>query len=176
MRRRSVIFFVVLAALLVGLVVWSHRFMAAQRSAAFAAREDARRCRQIATKIETLRRRPAMAADQERLSAETTGLTEQAARAAGITADKLARITPAPPRRLGETVYKEKPTQVLLKNVTLKQLVGMIHSLAGGQRGLHLKSIRLTAPRADDCGETWNAELVLTYLIYDPPSSRRIGA
>ena len=173
MTRRTTVLFTLLAALLAGLAVWNCRFMTEKRRARSVALADLQRCRQIVWKIAALRRRPSMACDEERLSAETIGLTEQAAKSAGIRTDKLTRITPAPPRRLGDTVYKEKPTQVLLKNVTLEQLVGMLYSLAGGEKGLHPKSLRLTAPRADDCGETWNAELVLTYLIYDPPSSKR---
>jgi hypothetical protein len=54
-----------------------------------------------------------------------------------------------------------------LPNVTLQQLVTILYNLTG-EHGLMAKSLRLSAPQTDDAGSQWSAELVLTYLIYDP--------
>lgn len=173
MNRRSDKLTAIAAALLVGAAAWSYGFMADRREAAASAESSLDRSRSVAARIEQLRRRPNLATDQQRLTAETTGIIELAARSAGIRTDKLVRITPEPARRVGDTVYKEKPTQVLLRNVTLQQLTGMTYKLSDRLKPLHPQSIRLSAPRAEDSGGLWTAELVLTYLIYDPPKSGR---
>ena len=49
----------------------------------------------------------------------------------------------------------------------LEQVVGMMHQLATGEPGLNAKSIQLT-PAAPDAVDSWKAEIVFSYLIYDP--------
>ena len=172
MRQQQKILAGLLAVVLIAMVAWSYTFMADMRSSARAAAYDLNKCRQLAGQIESLSNRPTMASDTELLAGETTGLAEQAAKAAGIPASSLVRINPDPPQRLADSVYKEKPTNVHMKNVTLKQLVTMVYKMTDGPLALHPKSIRLTAPRVEDTGDRWTAELVMTYLIYDPPGSR----
>ncbi|KKM17455.1 hypothetical protein LCGC14_1675610, partial [marine sediment metagenome] len=149
--------------------VWSYGRMSRGSHLAFAAAGDTVECAKMASAIQGAVARPTVAAEHERLAAETTRLIEQAARAAKISPDRLVRISPEPPQRLGDTVYKEKPTQVLLKNITLKQLVVLAHTLMGASEGLSIKSIRVTAPRSDSADDRWTAEIVVTYLIYAPP-------
>ena len=169
MRRRRTILLAVLVFLLAAAALWSCGYVADRRRSALTAAESLQECRNLAGTIERIRRRPRKADDAERLSTETTGRIEKAARSAGIAGDRLLRITPEPPQRLGDTVYKEKPTQVLLKNVTLKQLTWFVHALTSGADPLHARSIRLAAPRREDTSQSWSAEIALTYLIYDPP-------
>jgi len=158
----------VLIGILCVIAFQSIRYMADRHKAALGARADYEKCLRCAEKIEALKKRPKIAAGHERLHAETTGLIEQAAEKAGVPAGSLVRITPEPPRRLADTVYKEKPTRILLKKVTLKQIVLLVHGLIGADKKLHANFIRITAPRADDTGGLWTAELVVTYLIYEP--------
>jgi hypothetical protein len=106
------------------------------------------------------------------MAAEITGLIEQAAQAAGVGPGSLRRITPEAPQRLGDSAYKEKPTLLALDDVTLEQLVRLVHHLVSSQQGLCPKSIRLSAPRKAAADSAWSAEIVLTYLIYDPVQSR----
>ncbi len=160
-----------LTAALLAAVAWSYGHLAEQRRAADLARLDSLEVDRMAAQIRAVRDRPTMADEDERLAEETIGLIEAAARAAAVAPGRLVRITPEPPQRLGDSVYKEKPTAVLLKGVSLRQVVGLVHTLIGGDRGLSAKSIRLSAPRHDDEGELWTAEIVVTYLIYDPPSA-----
>ena len=112
-----------------------------------------------------------MAAERERLLSETTGLIEGAAGAAGIPPDKLIRIVPESPQRLGRTVYKEKLTRITLRNVSLEQLVKLAHHLTGGDRGLHAKALRITPLDQSDPAGGWSADLVVAYLIYEPRRS-----
>lgn len=169
MTRRRAILVLILAAVLAVAGGWSYAYVADQRRAALAALADLDDCRRMAAQIETLRRRPSLAAQNQRGSAETIGLIEQSAKAAQLASGNLVRILPEPPRRLGDTVYVEKPTRVMLKNVTLQQLVAMVHGIITDKNGLHARSVRLTAPSPEDTGPAWTAELVLTYLIFEPP-------
>ncbi|HOF17630.1 MAG TPA: hypothetical protein PK082_01880 [Phycisphaerae bacterium] len=166
-RRQSLWIGIFVVGLLIS-VAWSYSRYCRLRAAAAAGQADLRDCAQMASRIEKLSRRPTLASDHEKLATETTRLIEEAAKSAGISGDRLIRISPESPARLGETPYKEKPTGVLLKNVTLKQIVEFVHALLSGEHGLNAKSIRIAAPREQDTGEEWTAEIVLTYLVYDP--------
>jgi hypothetical protein len=149
--------------------VWGYRHMARQRSSAEAAAEGLRECRRLAANIKAARQRPAIAADAEAIGGEIQAAIEQSAASAGIAADKLSRITPEPAGRLADTVYKEKPTHVRLTDVTLKQLTGFLHTLATRHTGLTARSIDIRAPKREDTGPLWIADVTVTYLIYDPP-------
>jgi hypothetical protein len=163
MNRRMRILLLLLAVLLAGLAVWAWQDLSASRQAAETAWADLAACRSAAAKIQAYRRRPTLATDTERLASETTRLIEQAAKKAEISADDLQRISPESSRRIGDTVYREKPTQVLLRKVTV-----LVYDMVAGEAGFTARSLRLSAPREADGGNTWSADLVVTYLIYDP--------
>jgi hypothetical protein len=146
----------------------SYGVMAGRQAAAETAQADLQACLRDAAAIESLRHRPRLAADHERLATEVTGLVEQAARTAGIAPASLQRITPEAAQRLGDSAYLEKPTLLVLDGVTMEQLVRLIHTLVASQEGLHPKSVRLTAPRLAASDNTWAADVVLTYLLYEP--------
>lgn len=168
MRRRPLILFATMCALLVMVAVYGFLRMAALRDQAKAAAEDLGECRRMAERIRALSRRPQVAAEQERLSAETSRLIEEAAKSAGIPSGAILRITPGTPQRVADSAYKESPTRVLLKDVTLEQLVKLLHAVASDPDGLYPKSLRIAAPRKDDTGALWTAEIEVTYLIYAP--------
>ncbi len=173
MTRRLTIQLAVLAALLALTALWTYGGMARSRSRAIAAAAETADCARMADSIRRAAVRPVKVAEFERLATETTGIIERSARAANIRADRLVRITPAQPRRLGESVYKEKPTVVLLKGISMKQVVLLMHALIASDFGLNVKSLRLSAPQPDDARDLWTAEMVVTYLIYAPPRERK---
>jgi hypothetical protein len=172
MNRRT-IQLLILAGLLAISALWSYRKMAGQQQAAKLAAADLAECRKAADQIEALRRRPALAQQNQRESAETIGLIEKSAKAAGLTEAMLVRTVPEQPLRLGDTVYLEKPTRVQLKNVSLVQLVEMVYRIVTDKNHLHAKAMRISAPSAEDTGAQWNVELVLTYLIYEPQKTQK---
>ena len=176
MSRRLSVLLSVLFVLLAVVAGWSHGLMSRARSRAQAARDDLKECYRLAAEVEGAKRRPALAAEHERVTTEVTGLIEEAAKGARIATEKIERITPQAARRLGDTVYTEKPTQVVLQDVTLKQAVEFLHGLASSGRGLFPKSLRIVAPRREDAADLWTAEAVVTYLIYDPPDTTREGS
>jgi hypothetical protein len=170
MTRRHVQLFCILAALLAVSAWWSYQAMTQARGLAVQNQSELADCYKMALQIDCYNhsKKPALAAEGELKSAETTALIEQAAKSAGIPQANLAQIFPESPQRLGDSAYKEKPTQVRVENVTLQQLTAMLYTLAGNAKPLKAKSIRLAAPRQQETGNLWTAELSLTYLIYDP--------
>jgi len=173
MNRRRLMLFGMLAALMGIVTVWTYDNMVAARIAAFDANEDLVACRRMTAGIESYQKRPVQAAEHVQLATETTGLIEKSAKDASIDLRNLIRITPEPSRRVGDTVYKEKVTFVHLKNITLKQLVALVHNLITAQQKLQVKTIRIAAPQPDDTGSWWTVELALTYLIYEPPKAQK---
>lgn len=175
MKRRTVYLLAAMYLLLAVAAFQSWSYMSDRRQSALAAQEDAIRCRELAQSIEQLNRRPALAAEHEQGEAQVTSQIEKAAETAGISPKEgVASIRPdAEAHRVGDTVYKEKPTQVSLHKVTLEQLVRMSHALLNSSSQLHIKSINLSAPRDDMDAKTWSVELTLTYLIYNPVPNRK---
>ncbi len=173
MNRRMKMLLAATAALLLLVMMFSMRSVTRMKQAALGAEQDFNECQELAAKLQAIGSKPRLAAQHEQVVDELTGALEKAARSAGVMPDSIATISPQPARRLGDTVYKEKPTQVLLRKITLKQLSEMAYSLLSGNTGLHVRSIRLSAPRHDDTGGLWTAELVVTYMLYDPPRMER---
>jgi len=169
MTRRMVTLLAVLAVLLAALALWSYEYLGSRRAMAAAARDDLAACRQLAAEVARLRQGPALACDSERIASEVNSLVETAAREAGLPARSLVRIMPAPAQRLGDTVYKEKPTQVILKRASLKQIVRLLWKLASGESPLGVKALTLRAVQPQDEADLWNADVTLTYLVYEPP-------
>ena len=167
MTRRKLILLALLAATLMVAMGLAYGRLAESRERAAVAAADLEDCARCAEKIEAYRGRPNLASDHQKLDAEIHGLVERSAKGAGLDIQRLVRISHEPPQRFLDTAYKEKPTLVSLKDVTLQQLVTILYGLTGEQ-GLLAKSLRLSAPSVDDAGQQWSAELVLTYLIYDP--------
>ena len=172
MNRRRLVLFGLLVALMGIATVWAYDGMVSARRSAVDANDDLVACRRMTAGIESYQKRPVKAAEHVQLATETTGLIEKSAKDASIDLRNLIRITPEPPRRVGDTVYKEKITFVHLKNTTLKQLVALVHNLIGAQQKLQVKTIRIAAPQVDDTGSWWTVELSLTYLIYEPPKAQ----
>lgn len=160
-------------ALLVGSVtvtLWAYTHMADRRDEAAAAIADANRSRGLASSIRSLRGKAIVAGGPE--AADLTPRLEAAADAVGLTEGSVIRITPEQPRRSANADYLERPTQIALRNVTMRQFVTLLHAVSGETPGLSVQSLRLAAPR-EPSGETerWTAEATLTQQIYSPTRS-----
>jgi hypothetical protein len=179
-RDRLALAVLVAGALLTLLWSWS-RLSDSRRSAAETA-ADLGASRDLAGRVETLRRRPAVAEGHGLGDADLHRRIAAAAGAAELPAESLGRIESEPSRRVGETPYREDATRVYLHRVTLRQLFTFLHALAAGPAGvaaetggdasagsgLRVKSIRLSAPRGEETGDRWTVETTLAYLVYDP--------
>ena len=167
--RRKAVALGVLSVILAGLALWANGQRSAARAQAERASRDLQACRKLARKIERLRHRPNQAGARELEFSVLNARVEGAARMAAVARDRIAGIQPKPARRVGNTVYNHKPTEILLDAVSMKQLVVFLHTLISGSPGLHVSSLRLSASRGQESQDSWAAEVVVSYLIYAPP-------
>lgn len=168
MKSRSAILLAILLAVLAGSALWAFMQHGQARARATEAREALGDCQRMLMQIKSASGRPAMAAEREHDPAETTALIEQAAKSAKIAPSSLVNISPQQPQRVADSHYKEKSTGVQLENVSLQQIVCMLHALSTIDKPLVPKSIRIFAPRDPSNSSHWNADITVTYLIYDP--------
>jgi hypothetical protein len=183
-RRDRLVLAVLVAGGLLALLWSGSRLSDSRRSAAGAA-GDLGACRDLAMRVEALRRRPAVAEGHGLGESDLHRRIAAAAGVAELPAESLGRIESEPSRRVGETPYREDATRVYLHRVTLRQLFTFLHALAAGRAGdpagtagaaaaapagsgLRVKSIRLSAPRGEEAGDRWAVETTLAYLVYDP--------
>jgi hypothetical protein len=125
-------------------------------------------CRALAQDLRAMRDRPRLAQAQERPLQELTRHIEQAAAAAHMTSAHLIRIWPENANRLGDTAYLEKPTQLLLHDVTLEQITRFLTAMSGADPTLTIPTLRLTADNDAASDKHWTAEISLNYLIHAP--------
>jgi hypothetical protein len=167
--------FLITAILALPLAVgWCALHLGASREAAAQAVADLASAQDIAGRIALLRQRPVVADAREAQGEDISRRIEEAAREAGVEETSLERIEPEPARRLGDTPYREKPTRLRLRHVTLQQLFQMLHALASeapGSSVLRLSSFRLSAPHGEEAGDEWMVESTLSCLVYDPKLS-----
>ena len=164
--RRSLILAGLMAAALTTGTVWAYTFLVDSRAAAATAAADLAECRRLAAAIEALRCRGPQEGSHEPRLDQLVGRIEQSAESAHIPPDSLVRVSPEPARRVADTPYKQKHTQVHLQRVTLQQLITFLHSLTATDLGLRVSTLRLTASPHPDTGRVWTVQTTLTDTIY----------
>ena len=170
-RKRQDVLVCVLAVLLVGAALWAYGRCRSQRATAIAARDDLAECKALARQIDQLRHRPDQAGAKELHLDVLNRRIESAARAARIVPEAIDAIWPKGCARVGDTVYLENSTLIVLKRVTMKQLVTALHELTASTPGLAVKSLRLNTPRGQETSDCWDADAVVGYLFYSPPDT-----
>jgi hypothetical protein len=170
--RRPEILLAVFFAGLVLLAVWSYCEFTASCGEAFAAAADSEACRSVAAQVKKLRAKPIRAAVEARSSTEVARSIEIAAKSANLPVAGIVQIDPQSPRRVGDSSYKEQPTHVEFRGVTLRQLLAFLYALGSEDIGQDLADLRLSSPRDETSStgveETWMAELIVTHLIFAP--------
>jgi hypothetical protein len=188
--RRWRLYVALTAVTLLGLAGWSWSRLAGTEDDAGRAAEDLAACRQLADHVTALSRQPLLAGTREWAPTELTRRIERAARDARMDPSCLVRISPEDARKVGggDGSYREQPTQLQLRQVSVPQLATFLHvltatggdeSAGGGGGGLRVSALRLSAPRGREgetaAGDLWSVEATLTYLIYDPSGPTRKG-
>jgi len=150
---------------------WSLMTLNAARSEALLAQRDLQDVRRLGRRIESLHRRSSVAGSATVAATELARRSEEAARSAGMADSSLSETTPQTSQRVGESAYKEVPTNVVLTGVTLRQVVRFILTMTAQDSGLQARSLILSAPD-DSFDDSWRAELSLAYLIYEPSTGQ----
>jgi hypothetical protein len=152
------------------LAVAGHRWQASRVSAQEAA-ENWNACLRLSQNIEGLKSSPTQATLQKQSQQELTSLIEQSAKTVKIS-ELIGSIRPEAHRRVGRTAFVEYPTRIELRQGGLNQIVGFLLEVMARDNRILPTFLRLTPPRnrptAD--AETWQAEVVLTYLVFSPES------
>jgi hypothetical protein len=167
--RRPIVLAGVLLAMLAVAAYWSVGWMSQQRRLAAQAAEDLATCRRLADDILTLSPPPAAAPATGVGVHELGQRIEDASRKANLAPVSLEGVFPQNARRLGDTPYLQKPTSLVLRNVSLSQLVTFLYHLTD-QSGWIVQDLRLRTPRGDEHGALWDAEATLTCLMNAPPA------
>lgn len=161
-----------LLATLIAVAAWSYCWLVASYEAATTAAENLQVCLRLTTQIKKLREKPLRAGCEARSATELAQMIEISAKKAHLSMTSVVQIDPQPSRRLGDSAYKEQPTHVELRDVTLRQLIVLLHALTDEESSAELAELRLSTPRDEPSPtageETWNAEVILTHLIFAP--------
>jgi len=166
--RKTILCMGGLALGLIVAVLWSYGQLRTSHAAAEMAATDLAACRRIVHRMQSLNTQPTMAHSRQIHLNELTRHIEQSTKNAQIAPDSLVRIWPDPAIRVGDSPYQKKSTQVLFRQVTLRQFITFLHHVAAQEGGPRATRIRLFTPRGIESGNRWTAETTLTYLIYAP--------
>lgn len=173
--QRSTIGFVVTLTLLGALAIAAHVARLGAQRRERSQREDLDDCRSMASQIERLRTGRQRALLKTKPSDELNRKIADWASRVGIPADRLIRIEPQQPSRIGDTPYLQQVTELEIMQTELPKLIELAQASQRDEEGLKVSSMRLSLPRLEsdkDGPEQWNIELTLTYLIYSPTSNR----
>jgi hypothetical protein len=128
-------------------------------------------CEQLAKEIGDAQQSPQRASLKTWSQDDLGTAVESAAAEAHLARDRVLRIDPQAPKRLGKTDYLEQATEVELSAVTLRQLVDFLFVVANRDDQLEIGTLRMRVPHETGVSaepETWLADVVLTQRIYAP--------
>ena len=146
------------------------------QSARWAADEALRQSNEsgeYARKIIELREKPELITAEFRSSLQIAQFIKAAMTIAEIPDEQLIRIEPRGTQRISKTPYLAQPFHLELQKVTMPQLVRFLHHLSVHDQ-LETSDLRLHVSRetfvgrGEEGSELWNAELVLTNVLFSP--------
>jgi hypothetical protein len=152
------------------MIVLSGQYLQGKRDAAAMAANDLAHCRSLAVQVAPEVGRAKGEPAQAMAASDLTRLIEQAAQGAGVLPEALARITPEPAKRLENSTLREEATEVVLQQITLRQLIGFLHAVTSGNSVVGVRSVRLLSPPEEEVGRHWTAEVRVVQLIQAPPT------
>ena len=148
--------------------LWAYNTMADRRETAIQSAGEVAECRQLVQRIKAMSARPMLAAARSGEADELAPKIEKSAIASDIPAGSVVRITPASPRRLEESPYREHAIEVVVETVTLRQCLRFLSEVTGDGHGIIVKSIHLSAMRGHDTEDLWNLETTFSSLEFSP--------
>lgn len=149
------------------------QYWLSSRAAAREAVENWQKCIALAEQIEALKTTPAHASLEMQSKQEMTSLIEQSAKTVRIS-ELVASIRPEAPQRVANSAYMEQRTRLEIRQATLNQITEFLSEISSRDARILPTNLRITPSRtkAGADSETWQAEVVLTYLIFSPESGR----
>lgn len=119
--------------------------------------------------IDRLRSEPRRATERQLPHDQLVALIERAMKQAALPPTSLSSVWPDPPRRIPDQDYLELNTRLQFDRVQLEEFIPFVYSLGKLDTSLRASSLRLLAGQNDRAH--WDAELMISYLIYSPRNS-----
>ncbi|MEM9420562.1 MAG: hypothetical protein AAGA25_16160 [Planctomycetota bacterium] len=170
---------------------WSFVYLNRAKGDELASRQQMTESLRYAKQINEAEKSPSRISNTEMEVALLARLVEQAADEASIDRHALDRIWPQPARRIGDSPYQRKTTQLVVRNVSLQQVITFLHELIQAESALSVDQLRLSAPPgslptlppsligqststltqayAED--EFWTLEASVSHLLYQPTTA-----
>jgi len=161
---------VAIAAIAVA-IGWSAIYWANANSRYRSSGVDLSTWRNARDQIENLRQQLSRSGSSASAQDQMTKTIELAADRSSIPRAQIAHVWPESPHAMGESSLQEQPTEVLLRQVTMRQLVTFLHGVLEQDPTFHVRTIRLSKPPHDDAAESWTVEVVIAAIIDQPQSS-----
>ena len=140
-------------------------------------------CERLASDIQQLRRMGSIAEEKQTASDLGNSRLVRLATECGMAENQVTSIRRLLPLAIDGTDYQRQDVSIELQSVTMQQLVTMAikaEDLRGSAKvtSMNLTSVRPTSRAAvlnsrDESGELWNAELILTRLVFVARSATR---
>ncbi len=160
----------VCVVVLMVLSLWIYGRMARSITAATDSIDQWTQCDVLASQIQTLRTQPSMADDRVMQDSDMTRRIAQAAAKSSFNTQKIVSTTYPDAHRIGRTPYLEKPTELQIRKVTLKQTLDLLYALTGGGSQLSVTQLQFTTPHEESDRQLWTVMTTVSYLIYEPPT------
>jgi hypothetical protein len=164
---RTWISIAVIAVTLLIALIWSLSFLADASDDADRAAADTALATHSAKRIESKRPIEMQTNSIEKLAAQLPHKLDDAMKVAEIEPENLDRISPQPPRRIGQGDFSETPMQLVFHQVSLRQLLQFVSSLTHDNPWLTVRDVHLTHASSVESSTSnagWTIELTISYL------------
>lgn len=138
------------------------------------ARGDFDEISQKISQIDQLKQAPRVAALDLETPDEIVNRVAAALQTAGLPQSALTDQTSSDPQRVQQSEFKLRSITIKLQPATLLQIIRFCDALRDEDTGTTVRDLTLTEPKssANRAGqEKWEAELILTQMIFSPTSS-----
>jgi hypothetical protein len=165
----------ILVALLM-LAVYAIISVTGSRSAAIRLTQASQDLNEVSAKlgeIQRLQHAPRIAALELESPAEIANRIANALESAGLSESNLMKEQPSAPQRVQRTDFQIRSTVIDLAPATLPQILRFCEALRDPETGTMVRDITLSPPPNEGNGESeerWEAQLVLTQMIFSPTS------
>lgn len=190
---RREIWITILETVLLSLIALSWIWMSEAKAAFNDSTQNEQDCRRLVSEIETLQKMGAVATEDRSDSNFGNAALIKAAVVCGMTENQLISLRRHPPLHIDRTDYRQQDLSVVLREVTMEQLLSFaiqvenqhdsvkttaINLINGRSLQRQRRSVKPTAAKTgkgqpNGPTEKWNAELILTQLAYVATSATR---
>ena len=176
--RRTLFSLAVIALTLMIAVIWSLIYLADASDDADRAAADTLVAKSLVERIESRRPIGSLHHSAENYATQLPKRLDDAMRIAGIDPENLDRISPQPPRRIGQGDFSETPLQLVFHQISLQQLLQFVTALTHDNGWLTVRAVHLIHPTSAEPSTNssgWNIELTISYLSDSQSASSASG-